>query len=181
MIRALFLAAAVYVAVLLQDFIPPLAFLDNARVQLVPVIFCYAALWLPFPAVLGFALFTGLLTDLAGLHIVGDRVEIGLGWSMLFYVAIGTGLNLLRPLFLRGRWEIHALASGLCTLLLLLGQYLMVCLRRESFFFDQTVAAQIAGPALVALVLAPFLYLFLRALPAGRTSVPVRRRGRLSP
>lgn len=181
MIRTSFLVAAVYLAVLLQDFIPQLAFLDDARIQLVPVVFCYAALWLSFPAMLGFALYTGLLTDLANLHIIGDRVEIGLGWSMLFYVALGTALHTLRPFFLAGRWEIHALASASGTILLLLGQYLMVCLRRESFIFNQTVAAQIAGPALVALLLAPLLCLFLHALPAGRDSAPVRRRGRMSP
>lgn len=181
MIRAIVLAAAAYLAVLLQDFIPPLAFLDDARVQLVPVVFCYAALWLPFPAMLGFALFTGLVTDLANLHIVGDRVEIGLGWSMLFYVALGSVLNTLRPRFIAGRWELHALAAGVGTMLFLLGQYLMVCLRRESFLFNQTVAAQIAGPALVALLIAPLLCLFLHALPAGQDHAPVRHRGRLSP
>jgi multisubunit Na+/H+ antiporter MnhG subunit len=181
MIRTLFLLAAVYLAVLLQEFIPPLAFLDGARVQLVPLVFCYAALWLGFPAMLGFALYTGLLSDLANLHVIGDRVEIGLGWSMLFYVALGAVLHFLRPGFLAGRWELHALSSGLGTLILLLGQYLMVCLRRESFIFDQTVAAQIVWPAVVALLLAPVLCLFLHALPAGREHAPVRRRGRLSP
>ena len=177
MIRALVLFAAVYVALIVQEFLPALPFFDNARIVLLPVIFCYGALWLPFPAMLGFALWTGLLGDLADLHVVGDRVEIGLGWSMLFYVFFGTLLQSLRETFAAGRWEIHALASGVVTLFLLLGQYLMVCLRRQSFQFDNTVFWHVAGPALAALLLAPLFCFFFRLFPGGhRESVPRGRR-----
>ena len=86
MIRAIVLVAAVYTALIAQEFIPPLSFLGGAHLLLVPVLFCYGALWLSFPTMLAFALFTGLLSDLAFLHVVGDHVEIGLGWSVLFYV-----------------------------------------------------------------------------------------------
>ncbi|MBE2179058.1 MAG: hypothetical protein IAE97_01105 [Chthoniobacterales bacterium] len=178
MIRALVLVAAIYAAVILQEFIPPLAFLDDARVLLVPALFCYGALWLPFPAMLGLALYTGFVSDLANLHVIGDRVEIGLGWSMLCYVLLGTVLNTFRRPFLSGRWEIHCLASGVVTLLLLLGQYLMVCLRRESFLFNQTVAWQIVSPAVLALLAAPLIYVLFRILPAGSPD-RIRRRGRL--
>jgi hypothetical protein len=177
MIRAFVLFAAVYAALIVQEFLPPLPFFANARLNLVPVIFCYGALWLPFPTMLGFALWTGLLADLADLHVVGDRVEIGLGWSMLFYVFAGTLLQTLRETFAAGRWEIHALASGALTLLLLLGQYLMVCLRRESFQFDNTVFWHLAGPALAALLLAPLFCFFFRLFPGGvRETVPRGRR-----
>lgn len=179
MIRAFVLAAAIYLAVIIQEFIPPLAFLDDARVLIVPVLFCYGALWLPFPAMLALALYAGFVSDLANLHVIGDRVEIGLGWSMLCYVLLGAVLNTFRRPFLAGRWEIHCLASGASTLLLLVGQYLMVCLRRESFVFNQTVVWQIAGPAVLALLMAPVIYIFLRILPAGSPD-RFRRRGRLS-
>jgi hypothetical protein len=120
MIRATVLVAAIYLALIAQEFVPPLPFLGGARLLLVPLLFCYGALFLPFPAMLGLALYTGLLSDLAFLHVVGDRVEIGLGWSMLFYVLVGTALQPLRPVFLAGRWEVHCLASGAVTFLLLL-------------------------------------------------------------
>lgn len=174
MIRAIFLFAAVYVALIAQEYIPPLPFLGGAHLLLVPVIFCFGALWLSFPAMLGLALFTGLLSDLAFLHVIGDRVEIGLGWSMLFYVLAGTALQPLRPLFLEGRWEVHCLASGAVTLLLLLFQYAMVCLRRGSFLFDGTIFWHLAGPALLALLLAPAVCFFFSLLPA---ATPERRRG----
>lgn len=167
MIRALVLFAAVYLALIAQEFLPPLAFLGGAHLLLVPALFCYGALWLSFPTVLGLALYTGLLSDLAFLHVVGDRVEIGLGWSILFYVLVGTALQPLRPVFLAGRWEVHCLASSAVTFLLLLGQYLMVCLRRGSFFFDWTIFWHIVGPAVVALLLAPLVYFLLGILPGG--------------
>jgi hypothetical protein len=180
MIRALVLFAAVYVVLIAQEFLPALPFFANARLLLVPVIFCYGALWLPFPAMLGLALWTGLLSDLANLHVIGDQVEIGLGWSILFYVFTGTLLQMLREAFAGGRWEIHALASGALTLLLLLGQYAMVCLRRESFYFDGTVFWHIAGPALAALFLAPLFYFFIRLFPGGFHQ-QARRGRRLTP
>jgi hypothetical protein len=174
MIRGLALFAAIYLALVAQEFIPPLPFLGGAHFILVPVLFCYGALWLSFPAMLGLALFTGLLSDLAFLHVVGDRVEIGLGWAILFYVLLGTALQPLQPLFREGRWEVHCLAAGAATLSLLLLQYIMVCLRRGSFLFDWTIFWHLAGPSVLALLLAPVVYLFFSLLPAG---TPGRRLG----
>lgn len=180
MIRALALAAAIYLALLAQEFIPPVPFLDGARILIVPALFCYGALWLPFPGMLALALYTGLLSDLSQLQVIGDQVEIGLGWSMLFYVLAGLPLQLLRPVFLEGRWEVHCLSSGVVTLLLLLGQYLMLCLRRESFMVDGTVLWHIAGPALAALFIAPAAGLVLGLLP-GRFPGEASHFGRLKP
>lgn len=177
MTRTVFLVVAVYLALIVQEFIPPVRFLGGAHLLLVPVLFCYGALWLSFPAMLGFAVLTGLLSDLAFLHVIGDRVEIGLGWSIIFYVLVGTALQPLRPLFREGRWEIHCLASGAATLLLLLSQYIMVCLRRGSFLFDWTIFWHLAGPSVCALLVAPIVYLFFSLLPAGHPSHRTARRG----
>jgi hypothetical protein len=174
MIRALILAVLIYLALIAQDFLPAVPFLGGSHVLVVPLLFVYAALWLPFPGTLGFALYTGLLSDLTFLHATGDQVEIGLGWSMLFYVFLGTALRLLQPLAPGGRWEIHCLASGLATSLLLLVQYLMVCLRRESFLLDGTILWQVFGPGLAALMLAPPAYFFLRLFPGRPWSQPDR-------
>jgi len=175
MIRSVALFAAIYLALIAQEFVPPLPFLDGAHLLLVPVLFCYGALWFSFPAMLGLALFTGLLSDLAFLHVVADHVEISLGWSMLFYVFLGTALRPLRPLFLEGRWEVHCLGSAATTLSLLLLQYIMVCLRRGSFLFDWTIFWHITGPSVLALLLAPAVYFFFKLLSAG---MPTLRRGK---
>lgn len=176
MIRAIVLVAAIYLGVIAQEFIPDATFLGGARVLIVPAIFCYGALWLPFPAMIGLALYTGLVCDLAALHVVGEQVEIGLGWSMVFYIFVGSVLQILRAIFPGGRWEIHCLSSGAVTLLLLLLQYLMVCLRREEFLLNGTILLQIIGPALIALFFAPVLYMFFQLLPEGGLAGPRRER-----
>jgi hypothetical protein len=180
MIRVIVLVAAIYLGVIAQEFLPAASFLGGARLLVVPAIFCLGALSLPFPAVLGLALYTGLVSDLAALHVAGEQVEIGLGWSMVFYIFVGSVLQIMRMMSPRGRWEIHCLVAGTVTLLLVLLQYLMVCLRREEFFLHSTVLLQIIGPALIALFVAPVLYFFYQLLPEGSWAEP-RRQRRLNP
>ncbi len=167
MIRAPVLFISIYLALLLQGLLPPASLLGNAHLLIVPALFCYGVLWLPFPGALLLALYTGLLSDLSLLHVDGNQVEIGLGWSMLFYVLVACALHLLRPAVPSVRWEIHSLASGAVTLFLLLAQYFMVCLRRESFAMDGAILWQILGPALAALFLAIPVGFFLRLFPGG--------------
>jgi len=175
MIRALVLVVSAYAAVVVQEFLPAMPFFANAHVLLLPVVVCYALLWMPFPAALGFALYAGLLGDLAALHVDGDRVEIGLGWSMLYYVLLAAVLR-LQPFFPpEPRWETHCLASGAATFFLLTAQYLMVCLRRQSFVLDGAVFAQLIGPAVAALLIAPLLYFFFGLFPGSGLRRRVRR------
>lgn len=166
MIRLSVLLVAIYVALIVQEYLPALGFLHGAHLLLVPVLFCLGALTLSFPSMIGLAVFTGLLSDLALLHTIGDHVEIGLGWSILFYVFAGTALHALHTLFPAARWEVHCLASGATTLLLIIFQYTMVCLRRGSFYFDADVFWHIFGPALLAIFLAPPLWFLFNLLPA---------------
>ncbi len=180
MIRGTVLVILIYLAVIAQDFLPPMGWFEGAHLLLVPTLFCFGALVLPFSGMLGLALITGLLSDLAQLHIDGARVEISLGWSMVFYLFYGTILQLLAPAFGRARWALHAVGAGLGTAALLTVQYLMICLRRDSFFFDHTVFWHIAGPALAALFAAPAIYFLLALLPSAslRPASPGTRRSR---
>lgn len=179
MIRGTVVVLLVYLALIAQDFLPVLGWFEGAPAVLVPLLFSFGALVLPFPGMLVLALATGLLSDLAQVRLDGERVEISLGWSMMFYVFYGTVLQMLLSVAGRARWELHALAAAAGTAVLLLAQYLMVCLRRGSFLFDQTVFWHIAGPAVVALFAAPAVYFLLALLPAGRPgpdAVPRRSR-----
>jgi hypothetical protein len=166
MIRTIVLVLSAYLAVIAQDFIPGMPFFAGAHVLLLPVIVCYAMLWLPFPAALGFALYAGLIGDLASLHVNGDGVEIGLGWSMLYYVLLAAVLH-FRGRLAGLRWETHCLASGAATFFLLAGQYLMLWLRRESMAFDSVIFARIGGPSLASLLVAPLFYFFFGLFPGG--------------
>lgn len=178
MIRALVLVVAAYLAVILPDFIPAMPFFAGAHVLLLPIVVCYALLWMPFPAAVAFALAAGLAGDLASLHVDGEHVEIGLGWSMLFYVFLTAALDLAVRTSPRLRWENHCLSSGAAAFLFLAGQYAMIGLRRGDLALDGAVFAQIAGPALSALLLAPLFYLFFGLFPAHIRTKSVRRPAR---
>ena len=91
----------------------------------------------------------------------GETVEIALGWSIVLYAALGALMSGFRPLFQRGRWEIHCLLSGVCTALIVLAEYLMITFRREPvvFVFDKDIWWRIGGAGLVAMLLVAVLFL----------------------
>jgi hypothetical protein len=64
----------------------------------------------------------------------------------------------LRPLFARGRWEVHCILSGVFTSLIVLAQYLMITFRRGSLVFTREIWWQIGGPGLIAMAIAPILF-----------------------
>jgi hypothetical protein len=64
----------------------------------------------------------------------------------------------LKPLFNRGRWEVHCVLSGVCTSLLLLAQFLMISFRRGSLVFNREAWWQIGGPGLLAMLMAPLIF-----------------------
>ena len=179
MIRATVLFVLIYLALIAQEYLPGLGFLHGARLLIVPALFCCGALTFSFPAMIGLAVFTGLLSDLAVLSTVDDHVEIGLGWSILFYVFTGTALHTLRSIFPAARWEVHCLSAGAITLLLTSFQYSMVCLRRGSFYFDTAVFWHIAGHGLLAIFLAPPVWFLFNLLPSAAPLRETRMRGGL--
>ena len=77
----------------------------------------------------------------------------------------------LRPLFIRGRWEVHCVLSGVCTSIILLAQYLMISFRRGSIFFTREVWWQIGGPGLIAMLMAPLVFWRLHWLGVRRNTV----------
>jgi hypothetical protein len=70
----------------------------------------------------------------------------------------------LRPLFARGRWEVHCILSGVFTSLIVLAQYLMITFRRGSIVFTREIWWQIGGPGLIAMAIAPILFWALQWL-----------------
>lgn len=156
------LVAAIFGSLVLQHFlgaVPPW----GARVFLMPLIFFYGALSLSTNAMLILAFVSGLMWDILHVQWVEDTVELGVGWSVLMYAILGALVSGLRPLFLRGRWEVHCLFSGLATSALVAVEYLMLSLRREPlrFEFSNLIWGRIFGAGVIALVLSPFVFLIL--------------------
>jgi hypothetical protein len=151
-----------FLALVAQHFIAPLPII-GARVLLMPIIMFYGSLALPVPGMLALALCGGLMWDALNALSVDGNVEIALGWSIVLYAALGALMGGFRPLFQRGRWEVHCLLSGVCTAFIVLAEYLMITFRREPvvFIFDKEIWWRIGGAGLVAVLLSPFIFFAL--------------------
>src|SRR5437764_247314 len=161
MIFFLLLLLLILIAQVAEFFIPALPWLYNAHIYIVPVLVFYGAVALPFPLMLAVALYAGILLDAVTVQVIGTKVEISMGWSILLYAVLAGIMHGLRPLFVRGRWEIHCVLTGICTSAIISAQYLMITFRRGSFFFNREVWWQIGGPGLMAMLMAPVLFWIL--------------------
>jgi hypothetical protein len=164
MILFFILMVLVLVTQIAEFYIPPIDWMYNAHIYLVPVIVFYGAMALPFPLMLALALFAGILLDALTVQVIGSKVEISLGWSILLYSVLAGIMHGLRPLFIRGRWEVHCILTGICTSAIILAQYLMITFRRGSFFFSGEVCWQIGAPGLIAMLMAPLIFWILHWL-----------------
>jgi len=164
MIFFLILAVLVVIAQIAEFYIPPLEWMYNAHIYIVPVLVFYGAMALPFPLMLALAFVAGVLLDALTVQVIGGKVEIAMGWSIILYGVLAVIMHGLRPLFIRGRWEIHCLLTGLCTSGIILAQYLMITFRRGSFFFSKEVWWQVGGPGLIAMLMAPIFFWMLNWL-----------------
>ncbi len=179
------LLVTMFFSLVVQHFIGPLPQF-GARVLLMPIVMFYGALALPHWGMLGLALAGGLMWDalstqwtvVPGPGVEGS-VEIAMGWSIILYASLGAIMSGFRPLFLRGRWEIHCLMTGFCTSFIVLAEYLMITIRREPvvFLFNREIWWRIGGAGLVAALLSPLFFFALNYLAAlvGYDAQPQRK------
>ena len=166
---AVFMAAmliVIAIGIVVERKLSPMPLITGALV----LVFGGLTLWLSNdifikikPTIL-YAMFAGILLDALTVQVIDGRVEISLGWSILLYAVLAGIMHGLRPLFIRGRWEVHCIMTGICTSLIVLAQYLMITFRRGSLLFSEQVWWQIGGPGLVAMLMAPIIFLFLQWL-----------------
>ena len=161
------LLLADFLAVVFQSSLPPIPSFFGAWVMIFPVILAYGALALPFPAVLALGFFNGLIYDALNVQFVrldplstdsSQIMEISLGTSIVIYTALAVLVHGLRPLFLRGRWDIHCLASGLCGAIIPLSEYFLITFRRGGLVFPREVWARALLPGFFAMLLAPVFF-----------------------
>ena len=148
MIFFLVLLGLVLVAQIAELLIPALPWFYNAHIYIVPVIVFYGAMALPFPLMLALAFFAGVLLDALTVQVIGGKVEISAGSSILLYGVLAGIMHGLRPLFARGRLEVHCILSGVFTSLIVLVQYLMITFRRGSLVLHMKSGGRSADPAL---------------------------------
>ena len=172
------LLLSMFVSVIAQHFIGPMPVI-HARVMLMPIIMFYGSLALPVYGMLALTFAGGLMWDALNTQYVDGAVEISAGWSIVLFAALGAIMNGFRPLFLRGRWEIHCLLTGFCTSALVLSEYLMITIRRQPvhFVFNDEVWWRIGGAGLAAAFLSPLIFFVFNYLAALTGYDPQPERG----
>ena len=182
--KTLFDLAALFIGVLLafiiQHAMPPMEGMHGAHILLVPMVFCYAATVLPFPAMLAAAVYTGFFSDLMYLHVVGGKVEIPVGFSILYFMTLGSIANGFQPSMREGNVLPFVLLGGLGTSLYLFIQFAVITWQRGDFIWENAVTWRILAPGVMAALIAPLFYWTLshmdRLLPDGsRTARPIQR------
>jgi hypothetical protein len=159
---SLILIFLMFVALIVQNFLGVFPGLGG-QILLLPVVFFYAAAALPLWGMLAMAYIAGFMWDCLTAVPVDGKVEFFFGWTILLFGALGAVMNGLRPLFIRGRWQIHCLVAGILTSLLVLIEFAFLTFRREPFqlIWPITVWRQILGSGIAAALISPVLFFSL--------------------
>ena len=112
MIFFLLLLILMFVALVAQHFIGVIPYF-GCRVLLMQMIMLYGSVALPLPGMVAVTFLGGLMWDALNVQMIGDNFQVSMGWSSAVYMALGTIMAGFRPLYVRGRWEIHCLLIGL--------------------------------------------------------------------
>ncbi|HEY0789456.1 MAG TPA: hypothetical protein VGD78_00200 [Chthoniobacterales bacterium] len=161
------LSALIFGAFVFQLYLPPVLPFHGAAILLVPALYFYGAVALPFPLMLALTLYTGLLHDLFLVPQTGANPEFPAGLSAIVYALPGLIMHGFRPLFLRYRWLWHlflAALSAVLTPVLLALSYAILSFARREFFYSDVIVWRILGPGLMSLVIAPCLFFILTPL-----------------
>lgn len=166
-ILAFILLLAIFLALILQEFLPPLDGVGGSKMQFVPLLFCLGALGLPYPWMLFLALGGGFLLDIMSLQFLNNQPEIGLSTAVFFLLLVGAICQGLRPMFLRGHWWLLGLMAGLSTAAWPALQFLLLSLRRleeGGWQWHEEILWRIFLPAAFAAVISPVLFFLLRLI-----------------
>lgn len=164
------LVILVLLAVVLQQFVPPLAPLFESRVMLVALVFLCASSTVPAPVMLILAFLCGFITDAEnwiGPHggdpeVYPRPVEpLHFGYSIALYAVMGYLMQGIQPLFRQGKWQFSAALSGIAVFLYLLAEYLLINFVRGGFSFTRWTFLKIAFSSGVTMLLSPLVFWLL--------------------
>jgi hypothetical protein len=165
MIFFLLLLLLMFAALVVQHFIGVIPYF-GCRVLLMQMIMLYASVALPLPGMVLTTFIGGLMWDALNVQMIGENYQVSMGWSSAVYMALGTIMAGFRPLYVRGRWEIHCLLVGLLVAAMPLAEFIMLTVRTEpvKWVWDQSVWWRIGGAGIIATLLSPLLLFVLNYL-----------------
>ncbi|GAA5495639.1 hypothetical protein SAMN02745181_2356 [Rubritalea squalenifaciens DSM 18772] len=160
----------VLAACILQQFLPAITALYDARILLLPLVFLCCAVTVSFSPMLVLAFICGFLWDAQnslGPHggdpeIYKTPVDtIHFGYSIILYGLMGVLMQGIQPLFRRGIWQVSAILTGIAIFLYLLAEYLLINFIRGEFIFPARVFYQIWITAALTMICSPFVFALL--------------------
>lgn len=163
-------------AVILQQFIPPVAPLFGSRLMLVALVFLCAASTVPAPVMLLLAFACGFLTDAESWiaphggdpEVYTRPVEpLRFGYSIALYGVMGYLMQGIQPLFRQGKWQFSAILSGIAVFLYLLAEYLLINFVRGGFAYSRETFLKIAFSSGMTMVFSPLVFWLLFRLADG--------------
>ncbi len=155
---------------MIQQFMPTFTAFYNARIFLILIVFLCLSVTVPMPLMLLFALMFGFLWDAqcvlgpdGGDSLLYDAPleNLRFGTSILLFGAMGSLMNGIQPIFMRGKWYISALITGIATFLYLLTEYLLIDFIRGSLTINRGVLIQISATSAISVLLAPVIFFVL--------------------
>lgn len=171
MIRyTLSLIVLVLLALIVQQFIPPVAPLYGSRLMLVTLVFLCASSTVPAPIMLMLAFICGFLTDAEntiGPHggdpeVYTPAVEsLRFGYSILLYGVMGYLMQGIQPLFRQGKWQFSAFLAGVAVFLYLLAEFLLINFVRGGFSFSYQTFLKISYCSAMAMIFSPLVFWLL--------------------
>ena len=165
MIFFLLLLILMFAALVVQHFIGVIPYF-GCRVLLMQMVMLYGSVALPLPGMIAVTFLGGLMWDALNVQMIGENFQVSMGWSCAVYMALGTIMAGFRPLYVRGRWEIHCILVGLLIAAMPLSEFIMLTVRTEpvKWVWDKSVAWRIGGAGIIATLLSPLLFFVLNYL-----------------
>lgn len=166
-ISILFLVLA---ACIVQQFLPAITALYDARVLLLPLVFLCSAVTVGFSPMLVLAFICGFIWDAQsslGPHggdpeVYQNMVDtVHFGYSIILYGLMGILMQGIQPLFRRGIWQVSAILTGIAIFLYLLAEYLLITFVRGEFIFPVRVFYQIWITAGLTMLCSPLVFAVL--------------------
>ena len=160
----------VLIACVLQQFIPAVTALYDARILLLHLVFLCCSVTVGFSPMLGLAFLCGFLWDANNtLGPQGGDSEVYInqidslrfGYSILLFGLMGVLMQCIQPLFRRGAWQVSAILTGISVFLYLLAEFLLITFVRGEWIFPAKVLTQIWLTAAMTMLCSPLIFAIL--------------------
>lgn len=157
----------------LQQLMPPIAGLYDARILIVPLVFLCSSVTVSTGAMLVLAFLCGFLWDAQHLPgVSADLVDneiyratytqpvemLKFGYSIVLYAFMGFLMQGIRPLFREGKWHVSALLTGVATFLYLFAEFMLITFIRGDFIVTRGVILKISFCSLLTMLLSPVVF-----------------------